>query len=70
MKYFNISARGIGKVNDKGEVTDYKVISYDFASLYPNQMKDFTKDAKFMSELKRLERRRKLEQIEKNSESQ
>jgi len=66
MKNFGISAREIGKVNNKGEVTDYKVISYDFASLYPYTMKDFTKDARFLAELKRLERQRKLDEIEKN----
>lgn len=36
---------------------------YDFASLYPTVMKDFTKDSKFMAELKRAERKRKLEKI-------
>lgn len=42
-------------------------INMDFASLYPNTMKDWTKDAKLMSELLRLrkirERKEKLERI-------
>lgn len=38
-------------------------INMDFTSLYPNLMNDFTKDKKLMSELKRLERKRKLKRI-------
>lgn len=70
MKKFGIYSRGTGKINDKGVIEDYKLISYDYATLYPNTMKDFTKDAKLMAELKRLERRRKLDEIEKNSKDE
>ena len=28
----NISSRGIGKINDKGKVVDYKIISFDYLS--------------------------------------
>lgn len=41
----------------------FNKIDMDYASLYPSVMKDFTKDKKFMAELKKLERKRKLEKI-------
>ena len=46
MRKIGISARRIGKVNNKGEVTDYKVVSFDYVSLYPNTMPDLTKELK------------------------
>jgi hypothetical protein len=45
-----------------------KVINVDFSSLYPNVMRDFTKDSKFMKELlkrKRLEKLNRLENLNK-----
>lgn len=63
MEKIGISARGIGKVNEKGEVTDYKVVSYDFVSLYPNMMKDHSEEIKRW--LLRKERKEKLDKINK-----
>jgi len=54
---------------------EYMIIDMDFASLYPNSMKDWTKDTKFMAELKRIqikrlkeERIKKLDKINKSNE--
>lgn len=44
-----------------------KIINLDFLSLYPTHMKDWTKDKKFMAEMKRQERKKKLEQIDRNN---
>lgn len=57
----SISSRGVGKVNEKGEIEDYKLISYDFTSLYPGVMPDFTDQIK--KELLRKERKEKLDKL-------
>jgi DNA polymerase elongation subunit (family B) len=51
-----------------------KIINVDFLSLYPNVMKDWTKDEEFMSKMRELarkklieERKRKLEKINGNN---
>jgi len=40
------------------------IVNMDFASLYPTVMRDLN-DSKLMAELKRLARKRKIEQINK-----
>jgi len=49
-----------------------KFASFDFASLYPTTMKDFSLDPKLMNELKRQkllkERKEKLKQIKNLNE--
>lgn len=54
----------------------YKIVNMYFASLYPTTMTDFTKDPKFLAELKEIqrkktlkERREKLEKINNLNES-
>ena len=34
-----------------------EIINYDFVNLYPSSNKDWTKDKKFMAELKKQERK-------------
>jgi len=63
-KNFGISSRATGKINEKGELSDYKLTNYDFVSLYPNIMKkyDILPDG-FEKILKRKERKEKLEKL-------
>ena len=63
---FGISSRGTGKVNDKGKIEDYKLLSYDFTSLYPGIMPDLSEELK--KELLRQSRLKKLKEIEKKSD--
>lgn len=43
------------------------VANFDFATLYPNTMRNFSLDDKMMKELKQIERRKKLERILKEN---
>lgn len=40
----------------------YNVPNFDFATLYPNVIKDWTKDEKFMAELKEIARKRLIKE--------
>jgi DNA polymerase elongation subunit (family B) len=61
----NISSRGTGEIDKNGKNYDYKVISLDFATLYPNTMKSYNiLPDNYEKILLRKERLEKLEQIE------